>query len=546
MINQQDFLGREEIIELLNKRVSGLSEGYRQNIALIGPKLIGKTSIILNFFQGIDKSKYIILYVDFNATQFSHFVYKFIASLLYNFSQDNEDVNSKNILNLTERAKPFIPKTIDFLSKVKADLDKRKFQSAYLKILDTVELIQNETGKPVIFVVDEFHRLDKIKIKNIFSELGKKIMVQKKVMYILISSSESKAKNILSEKLSLLFGNFETVEIGPLDYRESLFFIKKQLKGIDLSGKAENFIIAFSEGNPFYLDIICSEIQNAYLKTSQIPYDSLQLISEAYKNLLFEQHGILSQHFANFLMRIAHKYSGTKLISILMIIANNHTRLKDIIKLMRSTSKDTRQKLEKLYSAGIIFKSGAFYQFTDKIFPFWLKFVYQKRITDLGWDIAKKEKEFSEELLSYISNIEAIRKRSIKERFVELFYSFNNEMVQIEDKKLKLPNFKDIKVIYSEGDKFSLLARGENTSWLIHINKAFIEENDASDFIKRCKGLPCKLNKKIIIDLNGMDINSRLLAKENKALIWNTAGVNLLFDIACKSRIISNEDISIG
>ena len=41
----EKFFGREEVLELLNKRVLALKDGYRQNVALTGQSLSGKSSV---------------------------------------------------------------------------------------------------------------------------------------------------------------------------------------------------------------------------------------------------------------------------------------------------------------------------------------------------------------------------------------------------------------------------------------------------------------------------------------------------------------------
>jgi hypothetical protein len=371
-------------------------------------------------------------------------------------------------------------------------------------------------------------------------------MVQKKIMYILLSSAEARAKNILNEKLSLLFGNFEIIDVGPLDYQASLSFIQKRLKGIDLTTTLENFLIDFTSGNPFYLDIICSEIQDVYFEISKIPYDPYEILLHAFKNLMFDKHGVLSQYFTNFLMTISHKDSGTKLISILMVVANKHTRIKDIAKLMRSSNKDLQQKLNRLQENGVIFKNGNFYYFKDKVFPFWLKFVYQKRITDLGWDVEIKEKEFREGLFSYIKEVDESSRLPFSRRLVDIFSTFNNEIVQINDKRFKMPTFKQMDILESAENKFSILAQSDNSTWLIQAVGSFLGENDTTEFINSCKNFTQKVNRRLIIGLSGMDINAKLLAMENKISIWDAQGVNLLFNIAGETGIILNENSSIS
>ena len=49
----EKFFGRDTILEILKKRALALKDGYRQNIALTGQSLAGKSSIILQFLHAI-------------------------------------------------------------------------------------------------------------------------------------------------------------------------------------------------------------------------------------------------------------------------------------------------------------------------------------------------------------------------------------------------------------------------------------------------------------------------------------------------------------
>ena len=48
------FFGREEVLGTIQKRVTALKGGYRQNMALTGPMLSGKSSILRHFLNNID------------------------------------------------------------------------------------------------------------------------------------------------------------------------------------------------------------------------------------------------------------------------------------------------------------------------------------------------------------------------------------------------------------------------------------------------------------------------------------------------------------
>ncbi len=79
------FFGRKDHLKTLEKRVSGLLEGYRQNIAIIGDELVGKTSIIYKFLNSFSECRVISVYLEVRPESCRDFTRRFIAILLYNF-----------------------------------------------------------------------------------------------------------------------------------------------------------------------------------------------------------------------------------------------------------------------------------------------------------------------------------------------------------------------------------------------------------------------------------------------------------------------------
>src|SRR3989338_1136627 len=88
------FFGREEVLELLNKRVTALKDGYRQNVALTGQSLSGKSSILYHFLYTLKEQALIPVYVEVVREGFESFANKFIATLIYNaLTKMGEPVN---------------------------------------------------------------------------------------------------------------------------------------------------------------------------------------------------------------------------------------------------------------------------------------------------------------------------------------------------------------------------------------------------------------------------------------------------------------------
>ena len=84
--------------------------------------------------------------------------------------------------------------------------------------------VKEEIKKSCVVILDEFDNLEYIGVKNPFLSFGKVIMIQKDTMYIVSSSRNQIFKKILSEKLSLLFGNFEIVRVSGFDTRNARSF----------------------------------------------------------------------------------------------------------------------------------------------------------------------------------------------------------------------------------------------------------------------------------------------------------------------------------
>ena len=88
-------------------------------------------------------------------------------------------------------------------------------------------------------ILDEFDNLEHLGIKNPFLSFGKVIMVQKDTMYIVSSSRNEAIKKIISEKLSLLFGNFEVVKVSNFDIKTSREIYRYKICWLDISRSPE-------------------------------------------------------------------------------------------------------------------------------------------------------------------------------------------------------------------------------------------------------------------------------------------------------------------
>ena len=89
-----------------------------------------------------------------------------------------------------------------------------------------------------------------------------------------------------------------------------------------------------------------------------------------------------------------------------------------------------------------------------------------------------------------------------------------------------------------EGGVNYAIAQSKDGCWIYQAVAREIDENSISEFTAFCKGLKCKTLRKVIIALDGIDTNAKMLAKEAKIWIWGLEDLNFLMDVFRKPRII--------
>ena len=529
------FFGRADVLAILEKRVTALKSGYRQNIAITGHRLTGKSSILNHFLFTLNDECILPVYIEVLPEPFKQFAIKFIGTLLYNFLKYNQRDAKDDLEYLIKECEGEIPKTVAGIKNVLKQIQREENDDAYSELLSLTSIFKKESGKSCVIILDEFHNLSRIGIRDPFKGFGKKIMTQKDTMYIVASSEVTSIKRILSEKLALLFGNFEKITLGGFDCETSRAFLRKKLSSVKINDELLDFIIAFADGHPFYLDVLSSKI-NELMGNLHFRIVAGATLVSALEELLFDARGTLNQFFVNLLQDIIDpKFESCK--ETLVAIAHGLYRQKEIRKWTGYTTKEISRHLKILIEANLIYPSGNAYRFYDKVLRFWLKKVYHKRRTTLLDNISERSKNFRDEIDGMIQRFIAESKTETISRIKLLLDSFNNETVQINSKQRRLVRF-DRTEIAEDGRKKYIVAHFKDKLWLVYFSKERIDENSVLDFISYGMRYKPGLQRRIILPFDGMDINATIMAKEMKMWIWGFDTANELLDIFGRERIV--------
>ncbi len=534
----EQFFGRTDILYHLQKRVNALKEGYRQNIALTGQNLSGKSSILHHFLHGFNDNQILPIYVEVTDEPFVYFNKRFIGSLLYNFLKVKGLEPKEDFRTLIEEARAHMPRTVKSIIAIQDLIKKREFDEAYSQLFDLTSTVKEETHKSCVIILDEFHNLASLNVRHPFKNFGKKIMIQKDTMYIVTSSQVTTVKKILNEKLSLLFGNFEIVGVDGFAPQNASQFLDERLKYVRIPPEYKDFIISFTGGNPFYLDVISQSIKDM-LARAIFKRITKEILIQSLEKTIFNSKGCISQYLNNSLEAVQRKKSSQNYISLLLAVANGLFRLKDISRAVKKRTGDTSRHLSELVEANILYKNGSFYKFVDKMFGFWLKFVYQKKRSAIISYVPDRISIFNGEMEELINGFISQEKKELTERVSGLLNLFNNESVFISDKEYRLPSFSSVDIKSFENGKAYILAKALKRYWLVSISPEELKDIDIMEFVEHCKALKLKIKTRLLIASSGIEMNAHLMAKEENIWTWDLDTLNHLLALYGRDGIVS-------
>jgi len=527
------FIGREEEINILRKRVDSFLQGYRQNIAILGKTNIGKSYLIEYFLKTYKPRNLQSIYINLEYINYSSFNINILYLILTGYlKKETNAVNLQEKLKIVESLLPEINKYLPETAKKINDFLAKKERINFDILTAIINAFIKDTGVYLLWILNDYTKLADFS-KKMLSQLSKYIMGQKNIMYIFISSNERRAEKMLSEELNLLFGNFEKIYLKGFSAVEAQKFIKIKLGRID--SVAERFLINISGLNPFYLDLLTSCFKQNQ-PGANIDYLSfLRTLNLCLSDKASPVYNVLQAK----LMRLKEKFKDVYEVNKYLIsIAEGKKCKNEIGNSLEIESKNVARILNKLIEEETIKRNGDVYFFADNLFAFWVSIVLKARmfcpycsedeIKDITFNyLEKKFVIFKEE--SAKSNIDKILK---------LVRLFGDENIKINNKKVLLPTIKRLRVVdsYHKTMKFII---GEGKKYLIiSFKDTAPREEDIQEFINRCRYFKGRKLRKIFLSLESVDENCRLLAKINKVSLWERDEINFLMKIYNQPPII--------
>lgn len=367
---QKDVIDR---MEEIGKLVDSLSDPSKHaNYALIGPRRIGKTTILLKVKERLERKGAIVAYVDLSVYKFSP--YDFAQSIMSQITKayakelgkiGKATITLSNLLRTLTKLKklrmtlePSVDEKGQFSIQIRPEMEETKdYRSIFLLGFDYANEVSKKGGRRIIIIIDEFPSLIEFKRYSkleAITELFRSILENREnVEYVVSGSRVHYMKDILGKGESPLFGHFVLMDITPLsqEYASELYVqsARSDCKEAEAAWKLVG-------GHPYYLIMLAE---------NRKPNENIR---ETYERILTSSSGALNL-YVNYILKedMGSSTKEARLVRILQAVSqgkNTASQIATSIKLKLSSLPYYLQELEKY---DLMEKKDGKYSIKDKV-----------------------------------------------------------------------------------------------------------------------------------------------------------------------------------
>ncbi|MBI3317482.1 MAG: hypothetical protein HYZ85_05730 [Candidatus Omnitrophica bacterium] len=524
----------DDVSMRIQKRIEAHEKGYRQNVGIIGREGSGKTRFLIRLQQSLFVNpRFISVGFDCRIWDLDHLIERWMGALLSGLFQSQSIQPPSHFQSLLSASVPIIPKTVERMKSLKKMVRREKPSAVIRELFSLTGVLAEETSKKIILILEEFQELEKLPCPDPFALLGKQIMVEKNTLYLVSSSKPEKAREIFRDKLSLLFGNFEIMETGPLEFEEAYALIHKDFGDLALSARDQHFLISMTDGWPVSMDLILSTLRSIRMPSGNTP------LLQAFEYELFDGEGRIFgifQHKLNLLSALFKEDS--MMMKTLLAIAFGKKKAQIIGVFIGKTARETKKILQRLLAENVIVKRGSFYGIEDPLFRFWLREVWVKKQHVYSLDHGALQESLCAALRhAYLRNVQE-NENDLSQKVETLLREFRNDAVEMNQKRVSCPHFMEIASRPTNGRIFPIHARNQAVRWICQVAQDPVREEHVSLFLDELKRFRKRVQRKVLIALKGVDQNARLMAQEARIQIWGLRDFNALLDLYNLPKII--------
>ncbi len=371
------FFNRTAEVSQLKNAIEKLQAGAPTWVCLIGPRKVGKTSLILELARHLASPSLHFVVLDvFERAPVSLEIFRTYAVRVADVALGSDIGASLETLagRPDEYRKALVGSTrfttlpadvrLTLTEVVDRPMDERLLRA----IVELPERIAQALKVFVFVAIDEFQELG----GKLFGATRLDLMPflrsvwqrHKRVGYAISGSAQSMLLALVTREHSPFFQHFSISRIGPFEREFAIRFLVEYAPSTHpIPVSVATRAVDIFGGQPFYLQLL-----GEALTTNLAPCDD-QLLKESIQNLLFSRTGRLSLYFEKEYERTVG--NSAFLAAALDALADAPLRLGEIASKIQTPAGATARYIERL--ADVVLQEDKLYKLADPVFALWLR-----------------------------------------------------------------------------------------------------------------------------------------------------------------------------
>lgn len=372
------FHDREAEIERLEQAINDLSAGNPSWLALIGPRKIGKTSLLLELQRRRERDDLVFVVIDsFEGKPVSIGLFRRFAlrvadaffsrglGLSLESMAKSPDAYRASLFGVPDLARVPQDVRLTLLSLADAPVD-RAYVDAALRL---PQQLAEAIDVRCVVAWDEFQELARVSTSraavDVLSLARAVWQRHDRVGYIVSGSERTMLRGMVASESSPFFQHFTIVDIGPMPEARAIELLRAGApRGRSIPATLAKRTVSVLGGHPFYLqlfgDTLCAK---------EPPYDEAAL-KQTFSELLFSTTGRLALYFQREYDELVGRAST--LVATLQSMSEGPCRLADIARTINAPAGAATRYIERLGDA-VVKRDDGRYELADPVFALWLR-----------------------------------------------------------------------------------------------------------------------------------------------------------------------------
>jgi len=218
-------------------------------------------------------------------------------------------------------------------------------------------------------------------------------------------------------------------------------------------------------------------------------------------------------------------------MQVLFALSSGYLRKNELASLGIYSPKNLNNRIQKLTDLNHLSNFGDIYKLKDSLFSFWLTSIFKLYFSPPILNPRRRLiicRQNLEEVIELAK--EEFYKDKLK-KVMQLFSSFKNDTLNLGKNRYRLPCVDNTKIISYPQKGFHLLISEGQEIVFAGIKEKNVSDADIFDFIEKGSNIRGKRVKKIFMALDTLPPTARVIAKNNKLMIWDADELNNLLHI---------------